>query len=101
MRKTFTLLLCLLSAGCVTAQATTGSVPKERATECVAHCAALDMKLAAVVIIRSSAGCVCEPKDAQGGVSSGTAAAAGGALIEEEASQQQAAQQRASYASGH
>jgi hypothetical protein len=102
MRRTFTLLLSLLSGGCVTAQATTGSVSKERATECVAHCEALDMKLAAVVIIRSSAGCVCEPKDAQGRVSSGSAAAAAGALIaEEEAQRQQQEQQRASYSSGH
>jgi hypothetical protein len=101
MRKTITVLLCLLSAGCVTAQATTGSVPKERATECVAHCEALDMKLAAVVIIRSSAGCVCEPKSTQGQMSGGSAAAAAGAIIAEEEAQQHQQQQRASYASGH
>jgi hypothetical protein len=100
MRKTLTPLLCLLSVGCVTAPATTGSVPKERATECVAHCEALDMKLTAVVIIRSSAGCVCEPKDAQSRVSSGTAAAAGGALIAEEEEEAQQ-QQRASSSSHH
>jgi hypothetical protein len=97
MRKTFTLLLCLLSAGCVTAQATTGSVPKERATECVAHCEALDMKLAAVVIIRSSAGCVCEPRGAQGQASGGSSAAAAGAIIAEEEEQQH---RRANSASG-
>jgi hypothetical protein len=77
-------------------------VPRERATECVAHCEALDMKLAAVVIIRSSAGCVCEPKDAPGRVSSGTAAAAGGAILaDEEAQTQHQEEQRASYSSGH
>jgi hypothetical protein len=48
MRKTLTLLWCLLSAGCVTAKATTGPVPRERATECGAHCEALEMKLAGV-----------------------------------------------------
>ena len=52
MRKTLPLLLlCLLSTGCVTYKATAFSVPKERATECVAHCSELNMKLAAVVII--------------------------------------------------
>lgn len=95
-------LLCLLSASCTTARATWGPVPKERATECVSHCEELGMKLSAVVIISSSAGCVCEPKDGQGQASGGTAAAAAGAIIaEEEAQRQQQEQQRASYASGH
>lgn len=89
MRKTLPLLLSLLSTGCVTTQATAFSVPKERATECVAHCAALDMKLAAVVIISNSAGCVCEPQDAQMKASlAGAAAAAGGQMIEAQNAQQ-------------
>ena len=98
MKKTISLLLCMLSAGCATAQATMGSVPRERATECVQHCTALDMRLAAVVIIRSSAGCVCEPKDARAPVSTSAAAAASGALLADEEQQRQ---QQAAYASGH
>jgi hypothetical protein len=88
MRHEFLLLCCLLSAGCVTDKATQFSVPKERATECMANCASLDMKLAAVVIIKNAAGCVCEPQDAQAPTSSSAASAvAGGAMIaaEEEA----------------
>lgn len=95
MRKTLPLLLCLLStAGCVTQRATAFSVPKERATECVAHCAEIDMKLAAVVIISNSAGCVCEPREEQLKASlAGAAAAAGGQMIEEEKARQQHQQQ--------
>ncbi|PTL76600.1 hypothetical protein [Vitiosangium sp. GDMCC 1.1324] len=90
MRKTLSLLLCLLSAGCVTTtKATYGTVPKERATECVAHCADLDMKLTAVVIISNSAGCVCQPKDAEQNASIvGAAAAAGGAISATEQTRQ-------------
>jgi hypothetical protein len=96
MRKALPLLLCLLSTvGCVTQRATAFSVPKERATECVAHCAEIDMKLAAVVIISNSAGCVCEPQDAQLKASlAGAAAAAGGQMIEAENAQQQQHQQQ-------
>lgn len=89
MRNKLALLLCLLSAGCVTQAATYGSVPKERATECVAHCEELDMKLSAIVIIRSSAGCVCEPKGSAARTASSVGAAAGGAIIADEEAQQQ------------
>ena len=96
MKNKLPLLLGLLSAGCVTQAATFGSVPKERATECVAHCEALGMKLSAVVIIRSSAGCVCEPANASRATSaqatsSSVAAAAGGAIIADEEEEQQRA----------
>lgn len=94
MKKTLLLLSCLLSAGCFTKKASQFSVPKERATECVAHCDGLDMKLSAVVIISSSAGCVCEPKDAQAHTGSGAAAVAGSAMIAEEEARQQELQER-------
>ncbi len=88
MRNKLLPLFCLLCAGCTTARATWGSVSKERATECVSHCEALGMKLTAMVIISSSAGCVCEPKDAQTRASlAGAAAAVGGEMIEEEKAQ--------------
>ncbi|MCY1083505.1 hypothetical protein [Archangium lansingense] len=85
MRNKLLPLLCLLSVGCTTARATYGSVSRERATECASHCEALGMKLTAMVIISSSAGCVCEPKDAQTRASLlGAATAASGQLIEDE-----------------
>ncbi|QRK11202.1 hypothetical protein JQX13_14670 [Archangium violaceum] len=94
MKKTLLLLTCLLSAGCITKKATQFAVPKERATECVAHCNDLDMKLSAVVIISSSAGCVCEPRDAQASTGNGAAAVVGGAMIAEEEARQQEQQER-------
>ena len=94
MRNKLLPLRCLLSAGCTTARATWGSVPKERATERVSHCEELGMKLTAVVIISSSAGCVCEPKDARERASlAGVAAAMGGAMLAEEESQSSQPQQ--------
>ncbi|MFY2564178.1 hypothetical protein ACN469_41690 [Corallococcus terminator] len=92
-------LLCL--TGCTTIGATNYAVPKERATECKQICTDLDMELGAVVIIRSSAGCVCQPRPAEGTAVGAGAAAAGSAaiqVIEEEQNsgtyaQQQGAQQ--------
>ncbi|ATB41493.1 hypothetical protein CYFUS_006959 [Cystobacter fuscus] len=86
MRHTLAMLCCLLSTGCLTtAPAAYSKVPKERATECATNCEELGMKLSGVVIIRNSAGCVCEPKDSETKVSTGAvSAAAGGALITEE-----------------
>jgi hypothetical protein len=93
MRVTLPLLFCLLSTGCVTAGATTAPVTKDLATECVAHCESLGMKLTAMVIIKNSAGCVCEPKDSQARPVSAAAAVAGGAVIADEDAQYQAGQQ--------
>ncbi|MFL5354929.1 hypothetical protein [Archangium sp.] len=90
MKKTLPLLLCLLTTSCVTSRATAFSVPRERATECVAHCAEIDMKLAAVVIISNSAGCVCEPREEQLKASlAGAAAAVGGQMIQSQNAAQQ------------
>jgi hypothetical protein len=94
MRHTFAMLCCLLSTGCSTIPATYRKLPKERATECVTNCETLGMKLTGVVIIRDSAGCVCEPKDSEMKVSHGAVSAvAGGALIAEEESSQPSSQQ--------
>jgi hypothetical protein len=96
MRLSLTVLLCLSLAGCVTDKATYHRLPPERASECVAHCDVLGMKLSAVVIIKNAAGCVCQPKDApqadatQAAVQ-GAAVAAGGAVISDEEEQQQQA----------
>ncbi|OJH41100.1 hypothetical protein [Cystobacter ferrugineus] len=90
MRHTLAMLCCLLSTGCLTTTpAAYTKVPKERATECVTNCEELGMKLTGVVIIRNSAGCVCEPKDSEMKVSTGAVSTAvGGEIIaveEEEA----------------
>ena len=99
--KTWLALLGLAVAGCATARATAYPLSKERATECTKHCETLEMRLAAVVVIMNSAGCVCEPKDARAGVASGGAAAAGGAAIatalEAQRQQQQRQQQQGAY----
>lgn len=90
MRITLPLLLCLFSTGCVTAGATTAPVTKDLATECVAHCESLGMKLTAMVIIKNSAGCVCEPKDSQARSVSAAAAVAAGTVVADEDAQYQA-----------
>ena len=93
MRNALLPLLCLLSAGCYTEKATYRTVTKELATDCATNCAEMGMKLSAMVIIKSAAGCVCEPKESQGQAKSGAVTAAGGAIAaeEEEAAQQQQA----------
>ena len=96
MKATLPLLLwCVLSTGCSTLQATTLPLPKERATECVRNCEDLGMKLTAMVVIRNSAGCVCEPKDAPPQTSQrrDAAATAVGAVLAED---DERAQQRQS-----
>ena len=77
-------LTCLVLAGCSTVQATSLPLPRERADECRAHCAGLDMELGAVVIMMNHAGCVCEPRGRvapQAAVSAGAAAIAGAATV--------------------
>ena len=71
-------------AGCATARATSLALPMERATECRQLCEQIDMRMSAVVIIMNSAGCVCEPKPAEGtnAALTGAAAASGGAIIQ-------------------
>jgi len=88
-------LSALSSASCVTARATAFEVPKERATECASVCQNLGMQLSAMVVIMSSAGCVCEPVRAPGEKQAGASAAAGGALIAAELAAEQAQQQQA------
>jgi hypothetical protein len=41
----------------------------------------MDMRLAAVVVVHTTGGCVCEPKDRVAASASGGAAAAGGAVV--------------------
>jgi len=83
-------------AGCVTAPAVDPAfkLRPETRTECVTHCKALGMRLGAVVLVRNSAGCVCEEPEAQPAASTGGGAAANAgaylvALEEEERRRQQ------------
>lgn len=101
----------LALAGCVTAPAVDPNYklrPQTR-SECAAHCEQLGMQLGAVVLIRNSAGCVCEPRGAPAPQSAvqpgpgGGSAVAGGALVlalEEEARQQHQQHQQQSSRAG-
>lgn len=70
---------CLL-AGCF-GEPTSLQVPRDTARQCANHCNGLGMRLGAVVIIMTSAGCVCEPRDRSTVRAGGSAALAGGAAI--------------------
>jgi hypothetical protein len=96
-------LSLLLLGGCLSeTRAATGlPVPRQRADECRANCAELDMDLGAVVIIMSQAGCVCEPRGKHAALSPGAAAAAGGAVIAAVQQQQQQAAGAAAQSSQH
>ncbi|MBX7114201.1 MAG: hypothetical protein K1X64_07680 [Myxococcaceae bacterium] len=80
-------------SGCETTRASMLPTPKERVTECEEICTGVGMKLSALVVIMSSAGCVCEvvktttTQQGAGGVS-------GGAIISAAAAAAQASQQR-------
>ncbi len=75
----------LATTGCTVSSAVgTGyTLPRERALECREHRQSLDMRLAAVVLVMNSAGCVCEPPTAGAPLSGAAAAAAGGTTIAE------------------
>lgn len=97
MQPRLTLALgAALSLACATAPpvGTGHHLDREAANQCRRHCADLGLELSAVVIIRTSAGCVCEPA-AAGARREGGAAVAGGAAIqaiEEEAQRQRSTQ---------
>jgi len=72
-------LVLLSSAGCTTARAVGPgySLSKDTPEVCARHCDSMGMRLAAVVIIANSEGCVCEPREATPGAPRAGAAAAG------------------------
>jgi len=91
-------LLLLALAACQTMPAVdTGyTLRPDTRPECARRCDELGMRLSAIVLIRNSAGCVCEARGAapeatgapRAALSGGSAVAAGGALVvarEEEA----------------
>src|SRR5215831_5906173 len=71
------LAVILILSACETTRATQYVTPKDRVTECEKVCGDVGMKLGALVVIMSSAGCVCEPMDVP--TSSERKAAAGAA----------------------
>lgn len=69
--------------GCETVRATQFATPRARVEECTTLCSDVGMKLGAMVVMMSSAGCVCEPISQAGAKTSepGGAASAGAATI--------------------
>ena len=84
----------LAAVGCTTARplGSLVSLPPETPKECARICGTMGLQLTAVVVVASSAGCVCEPEPRTARTTAGAAAAAsGGAVV---AAQAAAAQQQ-------
>jgi hypothetical protein len=79
----FVLAGLLLCVSCTTTRPVSGvlSLPKDTPQVCAKHCDSIGMRLAAVVIISSSEGCVCEPNEGARATAREGAAAAGIAPI--------------------
>ena len=93
--------LFLTLAGCVHSAAPPVNpdmrLPPDTAAVCASHCNTLGMDLGAVVIVRDSAGCVCQPRKPPPSADSGSAAVAAGVvavLDEEEAAAARRARQQ-------
>jgi hypothetical protein len=90
-----------LAAGCSTARPLSPltTLPPDTPQECTKLCQSMGLQLSAVVVVASSAGCVCEVQPGTAGRAGGMAAASAGAVIaaqkEEAAAQQQQIQQTA------
>jgi hypothetical protein len=83
VRPSILVLPLLLSlAGCKTAPPVSPSMnlPPDTAAVCSSHCNALGMDLGAVVIVRDSAGCVCQPRKSPPSADGGSAAVMGGVV---------------------
>ncbi|MGA8892061.1 MAG: hypothetical protein WB493_10865 [Anaeromyxobacteraceae bacterium] len=86
------LLSTLFLAACATAPAVSPGVQLDPSTRpaCAANCEKMGLELAAVVLVRNSAGCVCAVPEAKprvglgGPAAAGTVAVAGGVLIADE-----------------
>ena len=95
------LVAALLAAGCSTARPLSPftSLPSDTPKECTKLCQSMGLQLTAVVVVASSAGCVCEAQPGAARPSGATAAASGGAVValqeaEAAAQQQQHMQQQ-------
>jgi hypothetical protein len=82
----------VVTVGCVAHRPTSAPVASDTPQECGRICEGMGLQLSAVVVIRSSTGCVCEAQPAAGRSAAGGAANAAGAVIavmEEEQQQEQ------------
>ena len=105
MRNAPILLLLLLLAACAT-RPPVGSLvrlPRDTAQECTNVCESIGLRLTAVVVVASSAGCVCEAQPGPGATPGGASAASAGAIIvvEEEEAAQHAQQQQHPFPTHH
>jgi hypothetical protein len=89
-------VLILLLAGCATRPPVAPNLrlPPDTAQECGNICQSIGLQLSAVVVVASSAGCVCEAQPRTGNAAPGGASAASaGAIIVVEEEQQRLKQQ--------
>jgi len=104
MRRHLLAALALSSSACAVDSAIGSGRTLSRglADECVANCDKLGMRLSAVVLIMSSAGCVCEPKTgpASPAAAAGASAVVGAAVLETAGARAQE-QQRSTQAQAH
>jgi hypothetical protein len=83
-------------AGCAAQVGAGGmiSVPKDAPATCSGYCSDMGLSLAAVVVMASNVGCVCEPRGKAASEEHGASAAAGGMaaiIVQEESRRQQQA----------
>jgi chemotaxis response regulator CheB len=96
MHRRIVLVSLLLSACATTPAVSSGvQIAPDTRPSCAANCEKIGLKLAAVVLVRNSVGCVCAVPEARSGVGqggeavAGAVAVAGGVLIAEDEDAQQ------------
>ena len=92
-------VLLLLLAACATRPPVSPMLrlPPDTAQECANVCQSIGLRLSAVVVVASSAGCVCEAQPSANAFQGGASAASAGAVIvvdEEQRQHQQQQQQK-------
>jgi hypothetical protein len=83
-RLALAVLLASTLTGCAINTGIAGGmyVTPELAADCARQCTILSMRLAAVVVVHTTGGCVCEPNDRAADTRRGGAAVAGGAAVQ-------------------
>lgn len=81
MRSLVAVALLTSLAGCAISKAAQVAVSKDLAADCAKHCAILDMRLTAVVVVANQGGCVCEPTSGSASDTPRAGAAAGGGAV--------------------
>jgi hypothetical protein len=75
-------LAVLSSCTTIPAVSSVRTLDPKTADQCKAHCDSLGMDLGAIVLIRSSAGCVCEPRGKSTSDAGGSSAVTAGAAVQ-------------------